>query len=268
MLRNTEGLVLHTTKYSETSVVAKIFTRELGVRSYLIKGVRSAGGRNKQNLLQPLSHLELTVYDNPKRNLQYIKEMRPARHYNRLDGDSIGMALVFFMDEVLYKSLREAEPNEALFDYTVGQLGALNGDEESDTQPVADGGPLPGNDAAWRHQRATMPIRFLISTADLLGIAPLDNYSLHEPLFNLKEGRFLAPPRAFDANPNGHYFLNASASSHLHHFLQGARHRQPLPALSAAQRRATLDNLLEYYEIHLVEFKNFKSHEVFHAVLQ
>ena len=53
MLLSTPGLVLHTTPYAETSVVAKVFTRQLGVRSYIIKGVRGGSSRSrvKQNLL-------------------------------------------------------------------------------------------------------------------------------------------------------------------------------------------------------------------------
>ncbi|MBR4176526.1 MAG: recombination protein O N-terminal domain-containing protein, partial [Bacteroidales bacterium] len=76
MILTTQGLVLHTTKYGETSIIAKVFTRELGLCSYIIKGIRSSSGRTKQNLMQPLSHLEMTVYNNPKKQLQYIKEMR------------------------------------------------------------------------------------------------------------------------------------------------------------------------------------------------
>ncbi len=54
MLLSTPGLVLHTTPYGESSVVAKVFTRQLGVRSYIIKGVRNGRSRVKQNLMQPL----------------------------------------------------------------------------------------------------------------------------------------------------------------------------------------------------------------------
>jgi valyl-tRNA synthetase len=50
MLLSTPGLVLHTTPYSESSVVVKVFTRQLGVRSYIIKGVRGRGGRVKRKL--------------------------------------------------------------------------------------------------------------------------------------------------------------------------------------------------------------------------
>ena len=75
--------MLHTTPYSESSVVVKVFTRQLGLRSYIIKGVRGRGGRVKQNLLQPLSSLDMVVYDNPRTELNYIKELSP-RHSDTL----------------------------------------------------------------------------------------------------------------------------------------------------------------------------------------
>ena len=110
--------MLHTTPYSESSVVAKVFTRQLGVRSYIIKGVRGRGGRIKQNLLQPLSSLDMVVYNNEKTDLNYIKELSPRNvsTYQQINV-SIENALRFFMTEVLYKALREAEPMPALFDY-------------------------------------------------------------------------------------------------------------------------------------------------------
>ena len=115
MLLSTPGLVLHTTPYAESSVVAKVFTRQLGLRSYIIKGVRGRSGRVKQNLLQPLSSLDMVVYANPKTDLNHVKELAP-RHPGQ-PSDPVANALRFFMTEVLYKALREAEPMPALFDY-------------------------------------------------------------------------------------------------------------------------------------------------------
>ena len=251
MLLTTQGLVLHTTKYAETSIIAKIFTRELGLCSYIVKGVRSSGGRAKQNLLQPLSHLEMTLYKNPKRQLQYIKEMHIASHYNNLYGDGVKMAMLFFMDEVLYKSLKEAEQNSALFDYVVERLNRLD-------------------DSGEAASAAEFPIDFLINTARFLGIEPMDNYSLREPLFNLKEGRFLSQPSSYSAavNPDTDYFLDAASSHQMHHYLSSSRRRETTPRLSATQRNTTLNNLLEYYQVHLSDFRNFKSHEILHSVLR
>lgn len=262
MLVTTQGLVLHTTKYAETSIVAKIFTRELGLRSYIVKGIRSASGRTKQNLMQPLSHLEMTVYDNPKKQLQYIKEMHPARHYAAINSDSIRMALVFFMDEVLYKSLKEEEPNRNLFDYVVEELQRLGGTELTD---IEEPQPKPNR----QQHYSTFPIHFLLRTARYIGIEPMDNYSTKEPMFNLKEGRFQSMPNGYSATlPDSDYYLDMTSSSHLHSCLTSTHRSEQMPQLTAKQRSATLNNLLEYYQVHLTDFKNFKSHEVLHAVLR
>ena len=248
MTLTTQGLVLHTTKYGETSIIAKVFTRELGLCSYIIKGVRSSKGKAKQNLLQPLSHLEMTVYNNSKRQLQYIREMRPATHYNNIQNNGVKMALLFFMDEVLYKSLKEEEENRELFDYVIEELYHIDSEE----------------------QTSAAPISFLINTAHHLGIEPMDNYSLQEPLFNLKEGRFQAAPSTYTTatNPNAAYFLDKASSSHIHSYLSYSMNHGPQPQLTALQRSTTLNNLLEYYHIHLSDFHNFTSHEVLHSVLR
>lgn len=249
MTLSTQGLVLHTTKYGETSVIAKVFTRQRGLCSYILKGVRSHNGRNKQNLLQPLSHLEMTVYDNSKKELQYIKEMHPSAHYNNINNDGAKMALIFFIDEVLYKSLKEGEPNTQLFDYIVKQLQRIDSDDSN---------------------LSTMPLDVMFHTAAHLGIAPMDNYSAKRPLFNLKEGRFLpAPsPTSISDNANDDYFLDATSSSHFHNCLSCYMSHSPMPSLSSKQRCETLNNLLEYYHIHFPDFRNFKSHEVLHSVLR
>ena len=248
MLQNTQGLVLHTTKFGETSIIAKVFTRELGLCSYIIKGVRSPSGRTKQNLLQPMSHLAMTVYNNRKSSLQYIKEMHPAAHYNSIHGNGEKMALLFFMDEVLYKSLKEEEENHALFDYVVDEMHHLDAEK----------------------QLGTLPISFLIHAARHLGIEPMDNYSPHEPLFNLKEGRFQAAPTTYAAatNPNTAYFLDAPSSTHIHHCLSSLSGRCQMPQMTSLQRSTTLNNLLEYYHIHLTDFHNFTSHQILHSVLR
>ena len=175
MLLSTPGLVLHTTPYSESSVVVKVFTRQLGVRSYIIKGVRGRGGRIKQNLLQPLSSLDMVVYNNEKTDLNYIKELSPryTETFTQSSNQAIEHSLRFFMTEVLYKALREAEPMPALFDYVESSNSSLS---------------------TFHFPLSTFPISFLLTVARHLGIEPLDNYSTRESFFDLQEGRFVATP--------------------------------------------------------------------------
>lgn len=239
MLVTTQGLVLHTTKYSETSVVAKIFTREMGVRSYIIKGVRSAKSKTKQNLLQPLSHLELTVYDG-KADLNYIKEMHVAQHYPELMSNPVKVTILFFMNEVLYKCLREQDFQPEVFDYVAKQLEVLE-----------------LNKIVLKMQ----PLMFLLRMSTFLGIEPMNNYSLKESLFNLREGCFVSMPSMFTPNPE---YLLSEEESLLMHYLLAAYHGAETPLLD---NRIALRTLITYYQTHMVEFKNFKSYEILHTIL-
>ncbi|MBR6992296.1 MAG: DNA repair protein RecO [Bacteroidales bacterium] len=239
---STPALVLHTTSYSESSVIAKIFTRQLGVRSYIIKGVRKSGSKTKQNLLQPLSHLDLVVYNNPKTQINYIKEMgqhahRQQEQCRQLSEVAVHNALRFFMTEVLYKTLREEEPMPELFDYVADTCSF----QSTDIKP------------------SQQPILFLLKVSRHLGIEPLDNYSVREPLFDMLAGRYQYA---------GEQTLNASTSQLLHYYLQALHTGSSLPIATLAQRTELINRLLEYYQIHLAEFRNFKSHEILHTVLQ
>ncbi|MBR1784144.1 MAG: DNA repair protein RecO [Bacteroidales bacterium] len=228
MLVSTSGMVLHTTPYGETSVVARIFTRQLGVRSYLVKGVRTQRGRVKQNLLQPLSCLDMVVYDSRHGSLDYIKEMAPRHPAGQ--PSAVGNALRFFMTEVLYKVLRDEEPLPSLWDYV-------------EQQSLADAG------------RDT-PMLFMLGLSHHLGIEPLDNFAPSAPLFDLQQGCFVGAP--------GETTLPQAHSALLHSYLPGNR---PAGA-SPAQRRDLLGAMIAYFQMHLASFGNITSHEILHTVLR
>ena len=230
MLLSTPGIVLHTTPYAESSVVAKVFTRQLGLRSYLIKGVRGRSGRVKQNMLQPLSCLDMVVYDNPHSGLNYTKELSP-RHPTA-DTDPISNALRFFMTEVLYKALREDEPMPELWDYV-----------EQTAQSFATS------------TASSLPIHFLLTLAHHLGIAPLDNYNTPTQLFDRQEGRYVAS--LSDTT------LSDKLSLSLHLFLIEEHPQVPLET-----RRKLIDALITYYHLHLSGFAHFHSHDILHTLLK
>ena len=229
MLVATQGLVLHTTPYSESSVVAKVFTRQLGVRSYIIKGVRGRTGRVKQNLLQPLSSLDMVVYDNHRKDLNYIKELSP-RHPQQ-DSEPIANALRFFMTEVLYKALREEEPMQELWDYV--ESAECNNSE--------------------------LPVVFMLKVAHYLGIEPLDNHCAATPYFCLEEGRFVGVPNEST--------LGSGLSATLHSYLQ-TYEIDATPHATLKERTDLVNALIAYFQMHLSGFHNFKSHEILHSVLR
>ena len=70
MIHKTRGIVLRTVDYSDTSLIAKIYTEQFGIQSYLIKGAKRKRASIKANLFQPLALLELEVYKKEKQQLQ------------------------------------------------------------------------------------------------------------------------------------------------------------------------------------------------------
>lgn len=236
-LITTDGIVLHSTHYSESAVIARIFTRTMGVRSFMVKGVRGRNGKVKQNQLGPLSHIELTAYNNPKAEIDYVKEIN-LRHA-AAETSIVDNALRFFKAEMLYKTLRNEDPQPALFDW------------------VTTPSPYPA---------AHQPLLFMLQLSRHLGINPLDDYSERTPIFSPDEGHFTASLTVSgDSTADATFDLDSSAL--LHRYLQTLHHGQPLPAATQGQRNRLLDLLLAYYSLHLNEFRHFTSHEILHTVL-
>ena len=236
-LLTTPGFVLHTTPYGESSVVARVFTRRLGVKPYIIKGVRTAKGRAKQNLLQPLSCVDMTVYDNPRRELGFVKELSPRQPLPMPSPE--GNALRMFMTEVLYKALREANPQPDLWDYVAQQVAEADGTART---------------------QADQPLRFLLSVAEYMGIAPRDNYAPARPYFDLQEGHFL--PAATEST------LSLPLSATLHRYLATPSTQPPSELPPHKFRRDLMDSLLAYLQLHLSGFGQMASPDILHTLLK
>src|SRR4030095_3209256 len=126
MLQKTAGIVFRTIKFSETSVVSKIYTERFGMQSYIINGVRSPKSRFKASLLQSLSLLEMEVYYRENRNLNRIKEFQPAYIFKSIPFDVVKSSVGLFMIDVLSKSIREEEPNTGLFQFIFEKVTSLD----------------------------------------------------------------------------------------------------------------------------------------------
>ncbi len=60
MLVKTSGIVFRAVKYSETSIITDVYTRDLGMQTYIVNGVRSAPIGNKIEIAKGVWH-DLTI---------------------------------------------------------------------------------------------------------------------------------------------------------------------------------------------------------------
>ncbi len=117
MLYKTRGIVLNFIKYRETSIIVRIYTEEFGLTSYIVNGVRSKKSKNKIALFQPLTLLDLVVYNRKNSNLNRISEMKCAVPFAEIPTDIKKSSIALFMTEMLVRTLKGEAGNAQLFDF-------------------------------------------------------------------------------------------------------------------------------------------------------
>jgi len=240
MLTNTPGIVLHTSKFSETSIIVRIYTEVLGLRSYLVKGIRKPRARIRPGLFQPLTLLDLTVYHKEKSTLHSIRDASIGHPYQTLPFDIRKSSVALFTAELLYKSIREEEPNPALFAFVYDF--ALNLDAVT--------GPL-------QHY----PLFFTLHLTRFLGFLPRQENPERHRIFNMTEGIFQ------ESRPDHPYYLEDPSSRYLELLLGANLHELQDMKAPAVPRSSILEKMLVYYRLHLSGFPGIRSHEVLHDVL-
>src|ERR1041385_8839287 len=99
MLHKTRGIVFQVTDFRETSVVAKIYTELFGLQGYLINSVRKKNAKVRQNVLHPLSLVDLVVYHKERKGLHRVAEIRANPVLQSIPFEIRKSSMVFFLDE-------------------------------------------------------------------------------------------------------------------------------------------------------------------------
>ena len=127
MIVHTKGIVLNCIKYKESSIICKIFTKDHGLLSFIINGVRSSKSREKAGLFQPLNILELVFVMPENKHLLHLKEFRSAYNFQQLPFVFERSSFGLFVLEILNKTIRtEREPNEEKYEFLVDTLTYLD----------------------------------------------------------------------------------------------------------------------------------------------
>lgn len=240
MLHSTNGIILHTTKYSESQLIAKIFTRKFGLQSYIISGVRSKKSKTKATQFQHLALVDLIVTHSEKGKLQRISEISNSHPFSSIPNNIIKSSIVLFLNEVLYKSLNESHPDENLFDFIHNSLLILDLKTES---------------------CSNFHISFIIQLSRFLGFYPQGNFSKETSLFDLKEGSFL------ETIPSHPYFLDAHQSELFDFFLTNGYEDIQLININNSSRKQLLKAVILFYQFHISSMGEIKSLGVLEEII-
>ena len=238
MIQKTRGIVLHTTRYGESSLVVHCYTEQSGRQTFMMKGVRKSKKQNRSNLFQPLFILDFEVYHKDSREIQLVKEVTRAVPLNSIPFDITKSTQAIFMAEVLYRVVREQEPNPMLANFLINTIQYMDTMEEASPD---------------------FHIVFMFQLSRHLGFYPQNNLGEKRIFFNLVSGQFITHFGDQEIH------LNREASDlwsrYMHSDLQSVKEEE----FNGSQRKLTLDNLARFYKLHVAGMGEIRSLEVLHA---
>ncbi|MBE6235680.1 MAG: hypothetical protein E7112_05545 [Bacteroidales bacterium] len=148
MVKDTELIVLHTTRTGENSLVVHTLSKEYGRRSFIIKGI---GKKSVMSLFLPLNVLEATVVESSRSNLYTMRNPVAKHPLLGVRGNMFKNSMTMFISEVLYRVIKEGAYEQGLFEWCEKNILLLD---------------------AMTEDFSNFHLRFLLEFAVILGFSP------------------------------------------------------------------------------------------------
>ncbi len=236
-LISTEGLVLSVIPWRETSIIARIFTRELGPKRYVINSVRTQAPRYPPGFFQSLAWLKMVVYNSHSKDVNRIKEVHLAQVWNTSAQDAAKTTILMFLGEVLEHCLRDEINQPTLFDFITSELNRFYKINQKEV--------------------VNFHIEFMVNLLPFLGFGLQDEGGILELSPNDLVAYHLPPITEEE---------EAALSSCLN--LQNQLNINNEITLSTVGRRHLLKRLIAWYSFHLEGFGPIRSLDVLRTILE
>lgn len=229
MLQKTRGIALSYIRYRETSIIARVYTEEYGLQSYIVNSVRTARSKNNRiALFQPLTLLDMVVYYKNDRDLHRISEVKTSYPFQSLPFDVSKSTIAMFVTEMLNKVLKEEASSPVLFRFLAESVIFL---EEAQTD------------------FENFHLAFLLKLSFFLGFGPESDREFESQL-----------------RENSYPFLPDIETETALNIMLRQPFGTPIK-LARTSRNDLLDALVAYYQIHIDSIGEVKSLPVLREVL-
>lgn len=239
MIEKTRGIILNQIKYTDSGIIARLYTRKFGRQSFLIRGMRSRKSGKHNILFQPMYILDLEISYKESREMNVLKEFSVSYSPYDIYSDIKKSSVAIFLGEVLTSVLREESPHEEMFDYIEKSIIYFD---------------------RCREGYANFHIAFLAGLSSFLGFEPGIRENENDSFFDMSNGIFVPVPPV-----HGNY-ANPDVSNILAQVFLASYDNIGNITLKGTMRNEVLDTLLKYYSLHLTGLKKINSLEVLKEV--
>lgn len=227
----TTGIVLHSIKHTDSATIITVYTQQFGRVAYLVHGANKKKALVRSALLQPLSILEMDVYHTPNKDIQRIRDIRMQYQFVGIPNNPVKNSLALFISELLFRVLRQTEPDENLFLFLENSIQQLD---------------------CCKAGIANFHLVFLLKLSRFLGFEP-NSDGEQTRYFDLINGVFQSE------KPLHMHYLESEMANLLNELLQADYTDMHNLTFSRATRAKLLESLIEYYRLHIPEFQGLHS---------
>ncbi len=231
----TKGIVFKSIKYRETSLIVDIYTREKGLLSFIVNGVRKAKSRMGASLFQHSSLVDMVAYHKQGGGLSRIKEIKSAFPYTSIPYAIEKSSIALFMLELSRNSIIEEEENYPLYDFLESQFILL----DQHTEKVSN-----------------LHIKFMLELTKHIGFYPDASGASDSTRMDLEGGRFVAE------HFMGSYVLDVTESRYIRSLIDTPSEHVHTLSIPKISRKKIIEGMIKYYRLHIESFKPLKSYEV------
>ncbi len=239
-MSNSRALVINSIKQGETSSIVSCYLEEIGYKSFLVKGLYgSKKSRFSKAHFFPLNVININYTSNENKNLGFIKEVKSEVLFNTIHSDIQKSSVIVLLSEILYSVLREElEVNKDLFDFLLNSLIWYDNVRKCNNYHI----------------------KFLIELSKYIGFHP--NIINENDLYFCLESGSTSNTKPLGGNICGEdlkLFKN----------LLGMKFEDlNTMSINRESRTRILNNIIDYYSLHLQMFKTPKSINVFAEVFK
>ena len=233
MISSTSAIVLSKIRYKDNDLIVKLFTREYGAISFIVKSAaKSKKSKIKFAYFQELTIVNIQFNFNPNRNLQYIKDIEIKYHYTSSHSNLVKISIIIFLSELLSNIITHQKKEVGLYDYIEKSL-------------------------IWHEKNPLNPyfhLIFLIELTKYLGFYP-DKLNDNLQYFNLEEG-------IYESSKTSNYSIKDDNLDLFNYILGIKFDNNHLLALNSSEKMEVLNIIITYYKLHINNFKALKSLDI------
>ena len=240
MANQSKAIVLHSIKYGETSLIVNCFLDEIGVQSFIVKGVLNSKNKKfSKSYFLPLSIIYINYSVKNNKDLGYIIDAKPEQIFSSLHVDLFKSSVVIFIGELLNSVLKESPgSNKRLFNYLENSLIWF------DNSP----------------KEVNFHLKVLVDLTEFMGFRPNIKEESHK-FFDLSLGT------SVKVKPIVNYIENPELKK-FKELLGTTFEDLNTMKLNDLLRAKMLSIMIDYYSIHLQMFNSPKSIHVFNEVFK